>query len=144
MKLTIFLTLFALLPFSTFATEQTVTLTVKVGNIPRGEGKLLIGLYDSAKAFTKTPLPQSPKIPVKGTKPVHARITGVKPGTYAIVIVHDLNGNGKLDKNFIGMPKEPLAFSRNPKIPMGLPAFEACSFVVGKKDLSFDIPLKLK
>lgn len=136
--------LFALLSFPALASAGKVTLTVKVSNIPRGAGNLLVGLYDSDKTFAKTPLPQSPRIPLKNTKPITVRIPDLKPGTYAIVIVHDLNGNGKLDKNFIGMPKEPLAFSQDPKIPMGLPSFKACSFVVGKKDLSLDIPLKLK
>lgn len=138
------LTLIALLPLSTIAADELATVTVEVSNIPTAQGNLLIGIYDSAGNFVKAPLPQSPKIPLKSTEPVRARIEGVKPGTYAIVIVHDLNGNGKLDKNFIGMPKEPLAFSRNPKIPRGLPPFDACSFVVEGEDLSLSIPLKLK
>ncbi|MGB6222389.1 DUF2141 domain-containing protein [Haloferula sp.] len=138
------LTLITFLPFSTITAGEKVTVTVEVSNIPTAQGNLLIGIYDSAGTFVKTPLPQSPKIPLKSTEPIRARIKGVKPGTYAIVIIHDVNGNGKLDKNFIGMPKEPIAFSQNPKIPMGLPSFDACSFVVDGEDLSLSIPLKLK
>lgn len=125
------------------AEEGGVTLTVEVTNIPGVKGDLLIGLFDSAETFTVTPLPQSPKVPIVSVDPVKAEIKNLKPGTYAVVVIHDLNSNGKLDKVF-GMPKEPLAFSNDPVIPRGVPAFEACTFVVADKDLSIVIPLKLK
>lgn len=148
MKTLSFFLLSALLVSSTLGIsladeEGGVTLTVEVTNIPGVKGNLLIGLYDSAETFIVTPLPQSPKIPIVSVEPVKAEIKNLKPGTYAVVVVHDLNGNGKLDKVF-GMPKEPLAFSNDPVIPRGAPAYEACTFVVGDKDLSIVIPLKLK
>jgi uncharacterized protein (DUF2141 family) len=37
--------------------------------------------------------------------------TGVAPGSYAIATLHDENGNGKLDTNFVGAPKEGYGFS---------------------------------
>jgi uncharacterized protein (DUF2141 family) len=125
------------------AEDDGVTLTVEVTNIPGVKGDLLIGLFDSAETFTVTPLPQSPKVPIVSVDPVKAEIKNLKPGTYAVVVIHDLNSNGKLDKVF-GMPKEPLAFSNDPVIPRGVPAFDACTFVVADKDLSIVIPLKLK
>lgn len=139
------LVLFAssILSASLAAEDEGVTLTVEVTNIPGVKGDLLIGLFDSAETFTVTPLPQSPKIPIVSVEPVKAEIKNLKPGTYAVVVIHDLNSNGKLDKVF-GMPKEPIAFSNNPVIPRGVPAFEACTFVVADKDLSIVIPLKLK
>ena len=125
------------------ADEEGVTLTVEVTNIPGVKGDLLIGLYDSAETFTVKPLPQSPKVPIVSVEPVKAEIKNLKPGTYAVVVIHDLNSNGKLDKVF-GMPKEPLAFYNDPVIPRGVPALDACTFVVEDKDLSIVIPLKLK
>lgn len=126
------------------ADGEGVTVTVTVTNIPGAEGNLLIGLYDSAKDFTGNPLPNSPKIPVTSEENVVATIENVKPGTYAISVIQDLNGNGKLDKSFIGMPKEPLAFSVIRKIPKGKPKFEACSFEVGTDDLAMTIALVTK
>lgn len=117
------------------------TITVTVTNIPGAKGELLIGLYDSAGSFTRTALPGSPKVPVTSRSKIRAKIPNVKPGTYAIVVIQDLNGNGRLDKNFVGMPKEPLAFSVIRKIPRGKPQFAACSFKVGTKDISMTIPL---
>jgi len=50
-------------------------------------------------------------------------------GTYAIAIIHDTNSNGKLDKNFLGIPKEGYAFSNNVFGVLGLPpSFKDASF----------------
>ena len=46
----------------------------------------------------------------------------VKPGNYAIAVFHDLNGNGKLDRNLIGLPSEPYGFS-NDVGRRGFPSF---------------------
>ena len=50
-------------------------------------------------------------------------------GTYAIAVVHDENGNNKLDKA-IFLPKEGFGFSRNPTITVGPPSFKSASFAV--------------
>jgi uncharacterized protein (DUF2141 family) len=49
-------------------------------------------------------------------------------GTYAISIYQDVNKNGELDRNFIGIPKEPIAFGNNYE-PLGSPKFESASIV---------------
>ena len=53
----------------------------------------------------------------------------VKPGTYALLVVHDENGNGKLDM-MMGIPREGFGFSNNPKIKMRAPTFEEVRFAV--------------
>ena len=37
----------------------------------------------------------------------------IPPGTYAIAVFHDENANGKLDKNFLGIPCEGYGASNN-------------------------------
>lgn len=126
------------------AQEKGYSLTVTVTNIPGAKGSLLIGLYDSAATFTDEPLAISPKIPLTSADDVNTTIKGLKPGTYAIAVIQDLNGNGELDRNFLGMPKEPLAFSVISEIPKGKPDFAACSFKIVDADLAMTIPLVLK
>ncbi|MNT83012.1 hypothetical protein D3C72_2228260 [compost metagenome] len=46
------------------------------------------------------------------------------------MVYHDENNNGKLDKNFIGMPKEPVACSNNAKGFMGPPKYEDAKFII--------------
>jgi uncharacterized protein (DUF2141 family) len=50
------------------------------------------------------------------------RFAGFAPGTYAVTMFHDENGNRKLDKT-IGIPREGFGFSRNPVIRFGAPRF---------------------
>lgn len=126
------------------AQEKVFALTVTVTNIPGAKGNLLIGLYDSEATFTDDPLAISPKIPVTSSDDVNTTIEGLKPGTYAIAVIQDLNGNGELDRNFLGMPKEPLAFSVISEIPKGKPDFKACSFKIVDADVAMTIPLVLK
>ena len=57
------------------------------------------------------------------------RFDGVAPGRYAISVIHDENGNGKLD-TFLGVPREGFGFSRNPRIRMGPPRFDEVEFPV--------------
>ena len=50
-------------------------------------------------------------------------------GDYAIAVIHDENGNGKLD-TFAGIPREGFGFSQNPTITFGPPSFKAARFTI--------------
>jgi uncharacterized protein (DUF2141 family) len=52
------------------------------------------------------------------------------PGEWALLMIHDSNKNGKLDKRF-GIPREGFGFSRNPAIKFGAPSAD---------DVRFEIP----
>ncbi len=52
----------------------------------------------------------------------------VAPGVYGISAFHDENENGKLDKNFIGLPTEDYCASRNARNPFGPPSFADAKF----------------
>lgn len=54
---------------------------------------------------------------------------GLSPGGYALALIHDANGNGRLD-TFAGIPREGFGFSRNPRIRFGPPGFAAARFVM--------------
>ena len=58
-------------------------------------------------------------------------IDGMLPhGEYAIAVFVDLNGNGKMDKNFLGIPKEQYGFSNNVMGKMAAPSFEQAKIEV--------------
>ena len=58
-------------------------------------------------------------------------------GTYALALIHDENGNGKLD-TMMGIPKEGFGFSKNPAIRFGPPSFKSAGVVIvgGRADES--------
>ncbi len=62
-------------------------------------------------------------------------------GEYALALIHDENGNGKLDKSF-GMPREGVGFSRNPRLTFGPPRFAAAAFPVGAQPVEEMVRLR--
>ena len=54
--------------------------------------------------------------------------TDIAPGTYAIAVLHDENNNGRMDYNFLGIPKEGYGFSNDASVLLGPPSFKAASF----------------
>jgi uncharacterized protein (DUF2141 family) len=61
----------------------------------------------------------------------HGATFDLPAGRYAVSLIHDENGNGKLDTT-LGIPREGFAFSRNPAIRFGPPRYDEVSFPVGE------------
>ena len=72
---------------------------------------------------------------------VTCRFNDVPEGTYAVSIGHDLNGNKRVDANFIGLPTEQWGVSNNARPPLRAPRFDEASFKVAAdaKDVVIDI-----
>ena len=58
-------------------------------------------------------------------------IDGLASGTYALAVIHDENGNARLD-TMARIPREGFGFSGNPPIRFGPPKFEQVRFSVGE------------
>jgi uncharacterized protein (DUF2141 family) len=67
--------------------------------------------------------------------------TDLPPGTYAVSVYEDLNGNHKLDRNVLGIPREPVGASNNPAAHMGPPRFNECLFRLGVESKTIFINL---
>lgn len=57
-------------------------------------------------------------------------LPGLRRGNYALAVIHDENGNGRLD-TFAGIPREGFGFSRNAIALFGPPRFAAARFAIG-------------
>ena len=55
-------------------------------------------------------------------------LVGLASGNYAIAILHDENDDGKMNTNFLGLPKEGYGFSNNVMGTFGPPTFSKASF----------------
>ena len=63
-------------------------------------------------------------------------------GTYAVSATHDINGNGKTDRNFVGLPTEPWAVSNNVRPTLRAPRFAKAAFVIAADEIK-QIELRL-
>ncbi len=104
-------------------------LIVHVTGAESSEGRILVALFDSESSYLKTPVAQGASgIDEKGSGAV--RFGELAPGSYAVTVFHDRNGNGELDTGFFGVPKEPVGFSNNAKARFGPAKWEATRFSV--------------
>jgi uncharacterized protein (DUF2141 family) len=67
--------------------------------------------------------------------------TDVPPGTYAIALLHDENGNGRVDRVLM-VPREGYGFSRDAPVRMGPPSFDSAAFQVGTAAVSHSIRMR--
>jgi len=63
------------------------------------------------------------------------------PGTYALVMYHDANGNGVLDQGPFGIPLEGFGFSNNVRPFLMAPSLKSASFFAGAGDTRLQIRL---
>lgn len=118
-------------------------ITVRVSGLRNSDGSLSVGLFNAKKGFPGKfdKALKTVTVPAAGAEPV-AHFDQVPWGTYAVAVRHDENGNGKLDANFLGMPKEGVGTSNNPRTSFGPPSFEDASFVLEQAELEMTIRLK--
>jgi uncharacterized protein (DUF2141 family) len=103
---------------------------VTVLNIRNSTGTVACALFESPAGFPTEYLRSATNIMAIKVRDRQARcdFEDIAPGTYALAVVHDENMNGKLDTNFLGIPKEGYGFSNNVKGLLGAPSFSAASF----------------
>lgn len=75
------------------------------------------------------------------SKGVTCRYSDVSEGIYAVSIGHDLNGNKRVDTNFIGLPTEQWGVSNNARPSFRAPRFDEALFKVeaDAKEVVIDI-----
>jgi outer membrane protein len=115
-------------------------LTVRLDN-PPPEGMVVFVLFDSANTFGDL------RAPVKVVKhTLDGRdfydIRDIPPGEYALLVYYDVNNNDRIDRNFIGIPREPIGFS-NGYQPKGPPSFNRAAFVL-KEGMTRHFDVKLE
>jgi len=109
------------------------SITVRVSAFRSTRGALRCRLYSRGDGFPgKPPFDAEQSVAVTG-KSATCVFSGVAPGTYAVALFHDENNDGKLDTNFLGIPKEGVGVSNNKLRSMGPPRWDDAKF-----DLSGD------
>ena len=137
---------FLLLGASTRVMTQSelATLTVRVTGAHNNKGRIALALFQGEAGFpgdsSKAVHTQQAEIDNK-TGSAQFVLQGIPYGVYAVSVFHDENMNGKLDKNFVGVPKEGYGASNSPRKRMGPPPFGQASFSLNQPEQSIEIKL---
>jgi uncharacterized protein (DUF2141 family) len=121
-------------------------LTITVEKLRSSQGKVLLCIF-SGESSDIAEFPDCAKgrpvrtasSAISGGKIV-ASFKGLKDGVYAVAVIHDENGNGQLDTNFLGIPTEGVGISNNPSL-FGKPKFREGQFEI-KGNASITIEAK--
>jgi uncharacterized protein (DUF2141 family) len=113
-------------------------LRVKLSGIENDKGEIRVAVFLSDKDFEAERFVAKIKVPAAAGV-VEVVFEDIAPGVYGINAFHDKNDNEKLDRNLVGIPKEPYAFSNNAKGNFGPPKFEAVSFEVTSAPQTMEI-----
>jgi uncharacterized protein (DUF2141 family) len=101
---------------------QANLIHVEIDGLRNHKGQVLCALFSSAEGFPKN----SAKAAAHAKSDIshgHAfcEFPGIPSGTYAVSAFHDENSNGKMDTNFMGIPREGVAASNNARGHFGAP-----------------------
>lgn len=108
---------------------QGYTLTVIVEGVNNLDGNVGMLVFNSPKGWAEDRSVALKDITVpahEGT--VTITVADLPAGEYALALVHDVNKNHKLDRNWIGEPKEQWGLSNNPHALIKTPSYKACTF----------------
>jgi uncharacterized protein (DUF2141 family) len=119
---------------------QTASLEVNVNNIKSQKGSIRVGLFSNEKDFLKHTI-EGKVVKASGSE-VTVVFENLKPGDYAVSIIHDENENGELDSNAFGIPKEGFAFGNNAMGTFGPPSFEKAKVEIRDQVVKQVIKLK--
>jgi len=121
----------SLVEIETKPVSVPVTITVIIKDIKTPKGQILMGIYKDDVSFDK-------EIPYKKVQAFKTKINNgrlevevkLEPGKYGISLMDDENFNGKMDYNFIGIPKEGFGFSNYYHTGLSKPKLNSFEFEV--------------
>ena len=123
------------------------TVEVTIEGITATDGLIYASLFSSANGFpgARELAIANQSVPASDSSNgiLVLKFLEIPAGTFALSIMHDANANGKLDTNFMGIPKEDYGFSQNPDSLFGPPSFDkaAVSLAAGETQ---QLTIKLK
>lgn len=118
--------------------SNAVELSVTVTNIKPGEGSLYLRIYSPQNKWLASEKdgPQLTDVIVLASDDDATEITktfDLPEGQYAVTVTQDINSNGVMDRNWMGMPTEPTGSTGEDSKKDGPPTFEECVFDLKEK-----------
>ena len=121
------------------AEAATLSLSIE-GLKPRGQ--IMVLLFDAERSWNaKAGAVREIKRRV-GAASAQILVEGLAAGHYGAMVFQDLNLDGKMNFNLVGMPLEPYGFSNNSRGLFGPPAWRRAAFRFGGRDSVHSIRVK--
>ena len=122
--------------------QSTSTVLLEVSSFKNTRGTLNCRLFTKASDFPDGEGILTVRTPIAGANTT-CTFPNVEPGTYAVAVVHDENSNGKLDKNFVGVPSEGYGVSNNKTYALSAPKWDESVFTIAPSE-SKTLQVKLR
>jgi uncharacterized protein (DUF2141 family) len=124
---------------------NTGTLSIKVTNITPGKGKIRVAIFNKEESFpsNEDEAFNGKTADVHSESPITFDFPGTPHGEYAIAVHHDINNNGKVDKNIWGIPTEPFGFSLNQPAKWRRTYFNEANFTFNQSKQEVTVKLTL-
>ncbi len=120
-------------PFSKFSTANAVVLAVRSEFAPAG-GHVRVAVYDGEATFLESAAAKHDAL-VNEDGLALLTLADLEPGDYAFVAYYDKNGDGKLNRNVLGKPKEPYIFSNDVRPKLRKPTFDETKVAVARGEV---------
>lgn len=118
-------------------------LTVEINGLRNKQGQVCASIFSSSQGFPsdRKRVLQRQCTQISET-PLILTFNNLKAGSYAVAAIQDLNGDGTLNRNTLGMPVEPFGFSRNPEVSNSAPKFGDTAFILAGPNTVIQIQMK--
>lgn len=113
--------------------DGAAQLRLEVSSFRSAKGTLNCRLFTEATSFPDGEGARTVRVVIAGTQSTCV-FDDLPPGTYAVAVVHDENGNGRLDKNFLGIPTEGYGVSNNRTYAASSPKWEESRFAITTRE----------
>lgn len=119
------------------------TVTITITDLRNTDGVVMACMTTKENIFPKCRRdPNSYRTTVRANGTVTIRFNDVKPGEYAIAVLHDENEDGKANRVLGMAPREGYGFSRDAPVRMAPPDWDDAVFTVGTTSQNVTIKMR--
>jgi len=120
--------------------DSNGTLIIRVQGLMSGDGNLRFVLFDSEKNFLKNPV-RADVVEIEDKQGTWT-IEDLPYGTYAVLVHHDINASGTMERHWYGKPKEPTGASNDAPAKFGPPKFKNAKFQFESPTLTLTVTIE--
>jgi uncharacterized protein (DUF2141 family) len=104
--------------------------TVRVLGLKAKPSNVFVAVFESGAGFPNSELSSKTTVVSATNDQVSFSLALPRNQPVAMAVFQDIDGNGKLSKNQIGIPTEPYGFSNNARATFGPPSFSQAAFEI--------------